>query len=96
MTIWPPGCRFEGCRCRAIRREPVYEKFPAAWLVEHAGFQKGYAKGAVGISSRHTLALVNRGGATAAEIVALKDEIQRRVCDEFGIELQTEPVLVGF
>jgi len=71
-------------------------KVPAAWLLEHAGFHKGYAKGAVGISSRHTLALVNRGGARAAEIVALKDEIQARIRDEFGIELQPEPVFVGF
>ncbi len=70
-------------------------KIPAAWLVEQAGFHKGYVKGAVGISRRHTLAIVNRGGATAAEIVALKDEIQARVGDEFGIELQTEPVFVG-
>ena len=71
-------------------------KIAAAWLVEQAGFQKGYAKGAVGISRRHALALVNRGGATAAEVVALKNEIQARVRDEFGIELQTEPVYVGF
>lgn len=71
-------------------------KIPAAWLVEQAGFHRGYTKGAAGISRRHTLALVNRGGATAAEIVALKDEIQSRVREEFGIELQTEPVFVGF
>jgi UDP-N-acetylmuramate dehydrogenase len=70
-------------------------KIPAAWLVEQAGFHKGYTKGAVGISRRHTLAIVNRGGATAAEIVALKNEIQARVNDEFGIELQSEPVFVG-
>ncbi len=71
-------------------------KIPAGWLVEHAGFHKGYATGAVGISRRHALAIVNRGGATAAEVIALKDEILRRVRDEFGIELQTEPVFVGF
>ena len=71
-------------------------KIPAAWLVEQAGFHKGYTKGAVGISRRHTLAIVNRGGATAAEMIALKDEIQSRVRDEFWIELQVEPVFVGF
>jgi UDP-N-acetylmuramate dehydrogenase len=71
-------------------------KLPAAWLVEHAGFSKGYSKGAAGISRRHTLAIVNRGGATAADIIALKDEIQAGVLNEFGIELQPEPVLVGF
>ena len=62
-----------------------FRKLPAAWLVEHAGFAKGYTKGAAGISRKHALAIVNRGGATAAEIVALKDEIQARVMDMFGI-----------
>lgn len=71
-------------------------KLAAAWLVEQSGFEKGYSKGAVGISRRHALAIVNRGGATAAEIVALKNEIQQRVQDTFGIQLQPEPVFVGF
>jgi UDP-N-acetylmuramate dehydrogenase len=71
-------------------------KIPAAWLVEHSGFCKGYTKGRVGISRKHALAIVNRGGATAAEIVALKDEIQRRVEGEWGVQLEMEPVMVGF
>ena len=71
-------------------------KVAAAWLVEHAGFPKGMVRGPVGISRKHALAIVNRGGATAADIVSLKNEIQKRVCDEFGIHLQPEPVLVGF
>lgn len=71
-------------------------KVPAGWLIEHAGFHRGYVRGPVGISSRHALAIVNRGGATAADIVALKDEIQQRVREEFGVELQPEPVFVGF
>jgi UDP-N-acetylmuramate dehydrogenase len=71
-------------------------KLSAAWLVEHAGFAKGHSRGAAGISSRHSLAIVNRGGATAAEIVALKNEIQSRVLTEFGISLQPEPVFLGF
>ena len=71
-------------------------KLSAAWLVERAGFAKGYSLGAAGISRRHALAIVNRGGATAAEIVALKDEIQARVRDEFGITLLPEPVFLGF
>ena len=70
-------------------------KVPAAWLVEQAGFPKGFQRGAVGISRKHALALVNRGGATAAELIALKDDIQRAVRDRFGIELQPEPVFVG-
>jgi UDP-N-acetylmuramate dehydrogenase len=64
--------------------------------VEHAGFAKGYRKGRVGISRRHALAIINRGGATAAEVIALKDEIQARVIDAFGIKLDPEPVFVGF
>jgi UDP-N-acetylmuramate dehydrogenase len=71
-------------------------KIPAAWLIEQAGFAKGYTKGAAGISSRHTLALVNRGGATAAEILALADEIASAVEARFGIRLEREPVLLGF
>jgi UDP-N-acetylmuramate dehydrogenase len=73
-----------------------FRKLPAAWLVEHAGFTKGYAKGAAGISRKHALAIINRGGATAAEIVVLKDEIQLRVQDVFGIQLKPEPLFVGF
>jgi len=73
-----------------------FRKLPAAWLVEHAGFSRGYTQGQAGISRKHALAIVNRGGATAAEIVALKDEIQHRVFDEFGIMLEPEPALVGF
>jgi UDP-N-acetylmuramate dehydrogenase len=70
-------------------------KVSAAWLVEHSGLTKGYACGAVGISSKHALAIINRGGARAAEIVELKNDIQKRVLDSFGIELQPEPVFVG-
>ena len=71
-------------------------KVPAAWLVEHSGFSKGFTKGTVGISRKHALATVNRGGATAADVIALKNEIQQRVRDTFAIELHPEPVMVGF
>jgi UDP-N-acetylmuramate dehydrogenase len=71
-------------------------KLPAAWLIEKAGFTKGYVLGRAGISSKHTLALVNRGGATAAEIVALADKIRAAVALRFGIQLQMEPVMLGF
>jgi UDP-N-acetylmuramate dehydrogenase len=71
-------------------------KIPAAWLIEHAGFAKGFAQGAAGISSRHTLALINRGGAKAAEILALADHITSAVETRFGIQLEREPVLLGF
>ncbi|HUD54534.1 MAG TPA: UDP-N-acetylmuramate dehydrogenase [Terracidiphilus sp.] len=71
-------------------------KIAAAWLIEQAGFAKGYTKGAAGISTRHTLALINRGVATAAEILGLADEIASAVEARFGIHLEREPVLLGF
>ena len=70
-------------------------KIPAAWLIERAGFAKGYGKGTVGISTKHALALVHRGGGTTAELVALAREVQRGVHDAFGVSLEPEPVLVG-
>jgi UDP-N-acetylmuramate dehydrogenase len=71
-------------------------KLAAAWLVEQAGFHKGYARGPVGISRKHSLAIVNRGGATARDIIALKIEIENKVFDTWGVRLQPEPVFVGF
>jgi UDP-N-acetylmuramate dehydrogenase len=71
-------------------------KVPAAWLIEQAGFAKGYALGRAGISSRHTLALVNRGGATATEVLALAEQITGAVEARFGVKLEMEPVRVGF
>jgi UDP-N-acetylmuramate dehydrogenase len=71
-------------------------KLAAAWLVEQAGFNKGYTRGSVGISRKHSLAIVNRGGATANDIIALKDEIQKKVLDVWGVQLKPEPVFVGF
>lgn len=71
-------------------------KLAAAWLVEQSGFSKGYTLGPVGISRKHTLAIVNRGGATAKDILALKDEIEKKVFDIWGVALQPEPVFVGF
>jgi UDP-N-acetylmuramate dehydrogenase len=71
-------------------------KVSAAWLVEKSGFARGYGFGHVGISSKHALAIVNRGGATAAEVLALKEQIQQRVEEIWGVRLQPEPVMVGF
>ncbi len=71
-------------------------KIPAAWLVEQSGIQKGFTLGRVGISRRHALAIVNRGHATAAEVIALKDRVQQKVRDVFGVELYPEPILIGF
>jgi UDP-N-acetylmuramate dehydrogenase len=71
-------------------------KVPAAWLIEHAGFGKGYrGNEAAHISSKHTLALVNGGGASTASLVRLAREIRDGVRQAFGVELVAEPVLVG-
>ncbi|GAA1715552.1 UDP-N-acetylmuramate dehydrogenase [Isoptericola hypogeus] len=79
--------------------DPTVVKTSAAWLIEHAGFTKGF--GLAGehsparLSTRHTLALTNRGGATAADLVALARTVRDGVRDVFGVELEPEPVLVG-
>jgi len=71
-------------------------KVPAAWLIERAGFAKGTVRGPVGLSTKHPLALINRGGATARELVAFAGEVQRTVERRFGIALRAEPEFVGF
>ena len=71
-------------------------KLSAAWLIEHAGFHKGFVHGNVGLSSKHTLAVVNRGGGTAAEVRELVDRIQSRVRETFGVEMHPEPNFIGF
>jgi UDP-N-acetylmuramate dehydrogenase len=75
-------------------------KVPAAWLIEQAGFRKGYpgpqaGPGQARISSKHTLALVNPGGATASGLLALAREVRDGVRETFGVDLASEPVLVG-
>jgi UDP-N-acetylmuramate dehydrogenase len=71
-------------------------KVPAAWLIEHAGFPKGYgAPGQARVSSKHTLALVNAGSATTADLLALAREIVSGVHTGFGVTLTPEPILVG-
>jgi UDP-N-acetylmuramate dehydrogenase len=80
---------------------PGAVKVPAAWLISQAGFQKGYQPGAspgenaARISTKHSLALVNPGGATASGVVGLAREIRNRVRDMFGVDLSVEPILVG-
>jgi UDP-N-acetylmuramate dehydrogenase len=88
-----------GCRNEEIPQYPAGDgrvKLAAAWLVEQSGFHKGFAMGRAAISSRHTLALVNLGGATAAELVALRDAVVSAVEDKFAIQLEQEPVMLGF
>ncbi|MBI2552671.1 UDP-N-acetylmuramate dehydrogenase [Candidatus Uhrbacteria bacterium] len=71
-------------------------KVSAACLLQSAGFSKGYRRGEAGISPKHSLSLVNFGGASAHDIVALAEEIKKRVRDKFDIELKEEVQLVGF
>lgn len=71
-------------------------KLSAAWLIELAGFQKGYVVGNAGLSTKHVLAIVNRGGATASEIIALRDSIIAAVQAKTAIRLEQEPVTLGF
>jgi len=81
---------------QAGQSRPGYVKVPAAWLIEQAGFGKGYpGRGAARISSKHTLALTNAGGASAADLIGLAKQIAAGVRSAFGIELAHEPVLVG-
>ena len=76
---------------------PGLVKLSAAWLIEQAGFSRGYSGGrnTAALSGRHTLAITNRGGATAADIVSLAAELRDGVLAAFGIELVPEPRLVG-
>jgi UDP-N-acetylmuramate dehydrogenase len=80
----------------AERENPYLVKLSAAWLIENSGIRRGFALpgSRAAISAKHTLALTNRGGATASEIVQLATFVQTRVQAEFGITLQPEPVLV--
>jgi UDP-N-acetylmuramate dehydrogenase len=70
-------------------------KTSAAWLVERAGFSRGWGEGAVRVSSKHSLALTNRGGASTEEVLELARTIRAGVQERFGIRLQPEPQLVG-
>lgn len=70
-------------------------KTSAAWLIDRAGFTKGYARGAARISTKHTLALTNPGGARTADVLALAREVRDGVRDRLGVQLVNEPVLVG-
>ncbi|MEU3190901.1 UDP-N-acetylmuramate dehydrogenase [Streptomyces sp. NPDC006992] len=70
-------------------------KTSAAWLIDRAGFTKGYGQGPARISTKHTLALTNRGSATTADLLGLAREVRGGVRDAFGVDLTNEPVMVG-
>ncbi len=86
----------EGARVPRFAAGDGLVKVPAAWLIERAGFGKGYGLGdGARISAKHTLALVNSGSATTAGLIALARQIRDGVRDAFGVALMPEPVLVG-
>ncbi len=95
VTVIPLD-RFDGVVPAPIADEPDV-KVSAAWLIEHSGLHKGFSlpRSRAGLSTKHALALTNRGGATAGELAELARFIQGRVQSEFGLILQPEPVLVG-
>jgi UDP-N-acetylmuramate dehydrogenase len=102
-----PGDAFAALRERAVARLGDSVKVPAwteddgtvktsaAWLIERSGFHRGYGDGRAGISSKHTLAIINRGGATSAELVGLARELRDGVEAAFGVRLHPEPTLIG-
>ena len=105
LPRWPVGAD-EAARVFPLGSEPGSSatlgvpysvKLSAAWLIERAGISRGFAipGSRAAISSKHTLAIVNRGGATAVDIVQLADFVQTRVMSEFGIRLHPEPVYLG-
>lgn len=75
---------------------PEHVKLAAAWLIERAGFSKGMADGPVGLSTKHTLAIVNRGNAQAVDILRFARKIRDQVFATFGVRLIPEPVMLGF
>ncbi len=92
---------YAALRRRCPTEPPAYPagdgltKVSAAWLIEQAGFRKGYGGPRVAVSTKHSLALTHRGGGSTAELLALAREIRDGVADRFGVVLQPEPVLVG-
>src|SRR5262249_28243001 len=79
----------------AYPQEDGSVKTSAAWLIEQAGFGRGYGSGQAALSTKHTLAITNRGRATTADVLALAREVRQGVADRFGIELIPEPTLVN-
>lgn len=83
-------------RIPSFPAQPGYRKIPAAWLIEQSGFSRGQRHGPVGLSSRHTLALVHHGGGRTEDLIAFAMKIRTGVEDQFGVRLEAEPVMLGF
>jgi UDP-N-acetylmuramate dehydrogenase len=90
------GCLAAGQEMPRYAQADGTLKLSAAWLIEQAGTVKGERRGAVGVSSRHTLALVHHGGGASAELIALAGTVRDRTRSCFGVVLEAEPVMLGF
>ncbi len=97
-AVFPLGESVEQDMPPAPRSGPERVKLSAAWLIEHSGIRRGFCLPGSGaaVSSKHTLAITNRGSASANDVLALARFIQTRVASEFGVVLHPEPILVGF
>ena len=84
-----------GLEVPAFREPDGRFKVPAAWLIDQAGFAKGYGTGRAGLSTKHPLAITNRGGASAADVIGLARKVRDGVRERLGITLVNEPVLIG-
>ena len=84
-----------GQRVPGFAAAPGHVKIPAAWLIERSGLQKGSGGSTVGLSTKHPLAIVNRGGANARDVLRFAVQVKRAVLDWCGISLRPEPVFVG-
>ena len=87
-----------GLEASAVPHWPAgeeYVKLSAAWLLERAGFARGFRLGAAGLSTKHALALTNRGGATCADLLRLEETIRAGVRNRFGVGLEREPVMLA-
>jgi UDP-N-acetylmuramate dehydrogenase len=93
LELWPDD---ELPRYPVIGSAGARVKLPAAWLIERAGMPKGTVEGRVGISTRHSLAIVNLGGATATELIAFAAKVRARVLAAFEVSLTPEPRFIGF
>jgi UDP-N-acetylmuramate dehydrogenase len=89
---------FEAPRWETAEDDGLTVKLSAAWLIENAGVPKGFqiAGSGAGISTKHCLAITNRGGATAYDVLQLKTFVQERVAARWGIQLVPEPNPIGF
>ena len=95
-TALPGGADSSGPRVPHFMMDNDSVKIPAAWLIERSGFARGHVDGRVGLSTKHPLAVINRGGATARDVIRLARSIKHAVIDRFGVALRPEPVFVGF